>query len=314
MGIAFPATLRPARGKAWAMRTQAEEEAILNSGDSAAIAELQSEKRVAYIRKEQVIRLIRYAIWAIDTLPDDRLWALLERATGKRPERLRRDGTLRLSLLLRIFHFGLLPIVVRWCSVDMGDRRIHHNDPINNPSGYLLYEELMLETYPRQGEPKRICVDIRTIKSEGSAIWLLQNRPKAPDCEKARAEALAILREYDEWLKEPDRGEWLIVQKKPEEERDDKKPPAHPAASAKHALTTDHEFILKEMGKNPNRCMTVSDLSSNDRKGKIRNRETVGRLLTELAGLGLVYRPHGKRKGYALTEEGRKQLLDTTPT
>lgn len=80
------------------------------------------------------------------------------------------------------------------------------------------------------------------------------------------------------------------------------KPPHLPAGVA---LTADHESVLAVLGKTPTRCRTVIDISS---AGTIRNRETVGRLLGELAGFGMVDRPHGKRKGYALTDAGRKRL------
>lgn len=86
------------------------------------------------------------------------------------------------------------------------------------------------------------------------------------------------------------------------------KPPALPAGVA---LTTDHESILAVLGKTPTKCKTVIDVSS---AGTIRNRETVGRLLGELEGFGMVDRPHGKRKGYALTDAGRKRLPGATPT
>ena len=73
-------------------------------------------------------------------------------------------------------------------------------------------------------------------------------------------------------------------------------------------LTADHETILAVLAKSPSKCKTVIDIAGT---GPIRNRETVGRLLTELAGFGLVNRPHGKRKGYALTPDGLKRLADS---
>ncbi|MFN7396395.1 MAG: hypothetical protein ACK5UW_05550 [bacterium] len=88
----------------------------------------------------------------------------------------------------------------------------------------------------------------------------------------------------------------------------DAKPPDLPAVVA---LTKDHDSILAVLGKTPTKCKTVIDLAST---GPIRNRETVERLLRELAGFGLVDRPHGKRKGYALTDAGRKRLPGATPT
>jgi hypothetical protein len=68
------------------------------------------------------------------------------------------------------------------------------------------------------------------------------------------------------------------------------------------SLTADHEAILAVLVKVPTRCRTVIEVASN---GTIRNRETVGLLLKQLATFGLVHRPHGKRKGYVLTGAGR---------
>jgi len=79
---------------------------------------------------------------------------------------------------------------------------------------------------------------------------------------------------------------------------------AHPAIR-RTPLTADHEAILAVLAKSPAKCKTVIDVAG---AGPIRNRETVGRLLTELAGFGLVDRPHGIRKGYALTPDGLKRL------
>ncbi|HRQ74264.1 MAG TPA: hypothetical protein PLU35_14675 [Phycisphaerales bacterium] len=76
-------------------------------------------------------------------------------------------------------------------------------------------------------------------------------------------------------------------------------------------LTADQEAILAVLSKTPTKCRTVNDVAS---VGTIRNRETVGRLLRELARFGLVDRPHGTRKGYALTDAGRKRLPGATPT
>lgn len=78
-----------------------------------------------------------------------------------------------------------------------------------------------------------------------------------------------------------------------------------------NALTPDHESILAVLGKTPMKCQLVVDVSG---AGSIRNRETVGRLLRELSDFGLVDRPHGQRKGYALTDLGRKVLSDILPT
>ena len=77
------------------------------------------------------------------------------------------------------------------------------------------------------------------------------------------------------------------------------------------ALTDDHETILAVLAKTPTKCKAVVDIASG---GKIGNRETVGRLMTELARGGLVERPYGKRKGYAITDAGRKRLPGASPT
>jgi hypothetical protein len=76
-------------------------------------------------------------------------------------------------------------------------------------------------------------------------------------------------------------------------------------------LAADHESILAVLGKNAKKCMNVLEVSS---AGKIRNRETVGNLLKALAAMGLVHRPYGKRKGYALTDAGRQRVNTAPPT
>jgi hypothetical protein len=77
----------------------------------------------------------------------------------------------------------------------------------------------------------------------------------------------------------------------------------------KIALTKDHESMMGVLRASSAKCKTVLAVAS---AGPIRNRETVGRLLRELAALGLVNRPYGMRKGYALTEAGRKWMPDAT--
>lgn len=88
-------------------------------------------------------------------------------------------------------------------------------------------------------------------------------------------------------------------------------PPHGADKSVGPALTADHESIMAVLAKSPMKCKTVIEVSS---AGTIRNRETVGRLLRELETLGMVYRPYGKRKGYALTDLGRKRLPGASPT
>lgn len=84
----------------------------------------------------------------------------------------------------------------------------------------------------------------------------------------------------------------------------DAKTAAHAAGVA---LTRDHEAILAVLGKTPTKCKTVIDVAA---AGPLRNRETVGRLLRELADAGVVHRPFGSKKGYALTDPGLKRLAD----
>lgn len=73
-------------------------------------------------------------------------------------------------------------------------------------------------------------------------------------------------------------------------------------------LTVDHELVLKTLARTPHRCVQIADLAA---IGPIRNRETVGSLLKDMASFGLVHRPYGRRKGYALTKAGldRVRLL-----
>lgn len=69
------------------------------------------------------------------------------------------------------------------------------------------------------------------------------------------------------------------------------------------SLTADHETILAYLQKCSPRCKKVQDVCA---ASTIKNRETVGKLLRDLLGMGLVCRPHGVKKGYCLTENGRK--------
>lgn len=70
-------------------------------------------------------------------------------------------------------------------------------------------------------------------------------------------------------------------------------------------LTARHETILRVLGRRPQTCMTVIEISGN---GPIRNREAAGLLLRDLEKLRLVCRPFGKRRGYALTPSGLARL------
>lgn len=83
-------------------------------------------------------------------------------------------------------------------------------------------------------------------------------------------------------------------------------PSATPGAVVKHppSCTSDHNNVLILYRSNPGACIPVTKATG----GVIRNRETLGRLFVELGAMGMVHRPHGERKGYALTEAGRKEL------
>lgn len=97
----------------------------------------------------------------------------------------------------------------------------------------------------------------------------------------------------------------ILPLKSREDERGDKVgEPLEPIglpASPVQPLHADQYSILTVLAARPRDCMTVNRVSS---IGTIRNRETVGRLLRELARFGLVHRPHGLRKGYAITSDG----------
>lgn len=77
------------------------------------------------------------------------------------------------------------------------------------------------------------------------------------------------------------------------------------------AITDAHERILRCLHKRAPRCCQIADIVSAP-EAKTRNRETVGRLLSELEGMGLVHRPNGKRKGRALTAAGEDLLSRLT--
>lgn len=73
------------------------------------------------------------------------------------------------------------------------------------------------------------------------------------------------------------------------------------------ALTSDHETVLKCLARFPMKRMKVSDVV--EKNGKMKNKETVGRLLRELKAGGLVERDLGRNKGYALSTNGRIRAL-----
>lgn len=67
------------------------------------------------------------------------------------------------------------------------------------------------------------------------------------------------------------------------------------------SVTRDQALILRALRKAPHRCLLLPDLMA---MSGLKNRETVGRLVKELMGAGLVHRPHGERKGCSLTAAG----------
>lgn len=88
----------------------------------------------------------------------------------------------------------------------------------------------------------------------------------------------------------------------------DAKPPAHPAGGS---LTSDHDLMLAALAAPPVGCKTVTKLIS---IGKVRNRETAGRLMDELKVQGMVYHPYSKNKGYALTASGNARIAELKAT
>lgn len=76
------------------------------------------------------------------------------------------------------------------------------------------------------------------------------------------------------------------------------------------ALTKDHREILWTLAKSQGRCLVIADLTETS---KYRNPEKVGRCLLVLEEHGLVDRPHGERKGRAITPAGIKLLEHLGP-
>ena len=74
-----------------------------------------------------------------------------------------------------------------------------------------------------------------------------------------------------------------------------------PASVPVIALTDDHNLILCHLLKRPTKCQTRNEVADT---GRISDTKTVGRLLTQLESMRLVFRPHGPNKGRVLTELG----------
>lgn len=68
-------------------------------------------------------------------------------------------------------------------------------------------------------------------------------------------------------------------------------------------LSKDHEVLLAAWKDHPRRCVTAESMAISG-KGQSRNRETVGKLCADLMRMGMLNQPHGKQKGYALTDQG----------
>jgi hypothetical protein len=75
-------------------------------------------------------------------------------------------------------------------------------------------------------------------------------------------------------------------------------------------LTRDHETILRTFLKKTGKFRLVVDVAAD---GPIRNRGTVGKLLRELVGFGLLQQ-RSRRTGFAVTEAGARRLNDISST
>lgn len=72
-------------------------------------------------------------------------------------------------------------------------------------------------------------------------------------------------------------------------------------------LTGRHLSILEVFHRHQRRALKVETVAA---LGTIARRESVGALLDDLAGYGLIYLPHGRNSGYALTDVGRLLLSE----
>jgi len=146
-------------------------------------------------------------------------------------------------------------------------------------------------------------LELAEAKEADAANWLRPNTGNAHDARKAAAS-------FEQQIREVRTGSESVAERNT---RAPKMPTvaAPPALPNGEALTDDHDKILAVLAKTPTKCKTVIDVAGD---GPIRSRETVGRLMTELARGGLVERPYGKRKGYAITDAGRKRLPGASPT
>lgn len=152
------------------------------------------------------------------------------------------------------------------------------------------------------------------VEAYSMAVDMRKRDPELRDVPELRGDPRAFLAMLREWCIDAERPGGAGVAAADDD--DDSALPAdvideNDAGGEVPALTKDHWLILAELARTPQSCRTVIDVAGS---GPIRNRETVGRLLRELAEYGLVHRPHGKRKGYALTDAGRKWPSDPSTT
>ena len=73
-------------------------------------------------------------------------------------------------------------------------------------------------------------------------------------------------------------------------------------------LHKDANFILEILNEEKNTMLQVDMEAAAHEKGRPLTRKTIGVHLFRLQSLGLVERPFGERKGYAITERGRERL------
>ncbi|MCC6230532.1 MAG: hypothetical protein IT432_15065 [Phycisphaerales bacterium] len=191
----------------------------------------------------------------------------------------------------------LLPCVLPYCDPSLRDsiqRMIRLTDmDSTQPDGEGESSERWRQTWSAMDLDGEMDELIPKLRAAGDAALL----PKAPaidpavvtEIQASRAAIERVAEEFKSWDARDDGGRHAKL----------------PALSGGVALTSDHESILAVLGKTPTKRKTVIDVAS---AGTIRNRETVGRLLSELEEAGLVDRLYGKRKGYALTDAGRKRL------
>jgi predicted transcriptional regulator len=81
---------------------------------------------------------------------------------------------------------------------------------------------------------------------------------------------------------------------------------AHPGEGGL-TLTRQEVDVMASMVKSPAEAMLLLEVAA----GSGYSRNTTRKYLSRLLDAGLVHRPHGPRKGYAVTDAGRKLLAST---